>query len=302
MITLNDEKELVRVALWEEILERPDYVRDVDPKSIKLESIIGSYVFPEPVPCGLSTCHQPHNKGYLVVTSDKAVTNIGNFCGKKHFSVDFQTLRKRFDRDVRIKAQKEALRAFSSQLPAFESQIAELRAGVGGADWVHKLVSKLKTPASGVPERIWQTLQEMVRSNSGQIKVQRQATREEADLQEEAQGKPIQRPFFIEEQRGFLEGVEALRGENDLREILAKDLLPGIQRISELDVEGASEHQLSIESKWAGEFPAKLQRAEKAVSLGARLLTQSNLSQLLVLLDSPRHEEDFKAFLKGLPK
>ena len=39
---------------------------DVDPKAVKLETIIGNYTQSDFVRCGLSTCHTKHGKGYLV--------------------------------------------------------------------------------------------------------------------------------------------------------------------------------------------------------------------------------------------
>lgn len=59
MITLNHDKGLVRVESWDDIESRPGFTKEIDPKAIKLHAIIGSYVFADYVPCGLSTCHQP---------------------------------------------------------------------------------------------------------------------------------------------------------------------------------------------------------------------------------------------------
>lgn len=302
MITINGEKELVRIESWDDILERPDYMKDVDPKSIELETIIGSYMFSEPVPCGLSTCHQPHNKGYLVSTkNNKGVTNIGNVCGKNHFSVDFQTLRNKFNKDVRIKAQKEALQAFTSRIPGYEEQITELRDAKYGADWVHKFIKALKTPNLGVPEKIRRELDRMVRTGSNQVTAQREATEKEVDAQEGILGKKLERPYYIEEQIGILDGILALREDYNLRKILVEDVQPGIDRIAGMDIETASEHQLGMESKWAGELDSKLERAESAVANGRRLLRKQNLLQLMKLLDDSQDKARFKELLKDLP-
>lgn len=296
MITLNAEKELVRIENWENIVERVDYVRDIDPSTISLESIIGSYVFADPVPCGLSTCHQPHNKGYLVTTKSKHVTNIGNLCGKKHFSIDFQTLRNKFNRDIRVKTQKEALQAFLSRVPGYEAQITELRQDKDG-DWVYKYLKRLKTPNSGVPEKIRYSLNDMLKTGSNQITIQRLATVEERQTQEVTSMKSREGPLYVEEKQGSLAGITALREENNIRKILIEDIQSGIERIVSMDIEAASDHQLSVESKWAGEIEAKLERAETAVLEGRRLLELGNLQQLLKLLDMPEDKVSFKKFL-----
>lgn len=301
MITLNEEKELVRIEHWQDILDRVDYRADVDPTSIQLDAIIGSYVFSEPVPCGLSSCHQPHNRGYLVSTKSKVVTNIGNVCGKNHFSVDFQTLRNKFNRDVRIKAQKEALKAFISRVPEYEERITDLRSGEHGADWVYKHTQLLKTPNSGTPEVIRKELQRMLKEGTNEIRLEREASIQEIETHEAIQGRRVERPYYIEERIGMLEGLPALREENNLRTILVEDIQAGIERISSMNMELATEHQLSIESKWAGELDAKLERAEKSVADGKRLLEKSNLSQLLKLLNAPQEIKLFKQLLSDLP-
>lgn len=87
MITLSTDKGLVRIETWEDVLTRPGFKTDVDPRAVSLKSIIGSYAFATFLPCGLSSCHTPHGRGYLVLTSDGHETNIGKDCGKKYLAL-----------------------------------------------------------------------------------------------------------------------------------------------------------------------------------------------------------------------
>ena len=70
MITLSRERGFVRIASWNDIESVPGFTADIDPKTVKLKEIIGSYTFDALIPCGLSTCHQPHGNGFLVATAD----------------------------------------------------------------------------------------------------------------------------------------------------------------------------------------------------------------------------------------
>ncbi len=305
MITLNTEKQLVRIETWQDIAERPDYIGNIDPKLIKLDAIIGSYVLSDPIPCGLSSCHQPHNKGYLVSTTSNLVTNIGNICGKTHFLVDFQILRNKFNKDVRIKLQKEQLNAFISRIPGYQEQLDHLRTdeyGADGADWVFRLVQKLKTPNSGVPTIIQQELQRMMRSGNNAIVVKREATVAEFETQQALGGKKVKRPYYIEDMIGSLNGLSALRIENDLKKILVEDIQVGIKRISCMDIDSAAEQSLSRESKWVSEIEIKLERAENALRYGRQLLEKSNLSKLNKLLNDKEDIKSFKTFLNDLPE
>lgn len=76
MIVLNNNKELIEIEQWEDILSRPGFTNNLNPESQKLEAIIGKYHFREKIPCGLSNCHTLHAKGYIVVT--------GNEIGRAH--------------------------------------------------------------------------------------------------------------------------------------------------------------------------------------------------------------------------
>ena len=69
MITINTDKGLVKVSDWQDILERPGFDANLNPNKSELKTIIGRYVFGDKVKCGLSICHTPHAKGYLVTTN-----------------------------------------------------------------------------------------------------------------------------------------------------------------------------------------------------------------------------------------
>lgn len=58
MITLNTDKGIVKIETWDEVIERPGYVSNLDSTTEKLKEIIGNYVFKEKVNCGLKKCRK----------------------------------------------------------------------------------------------------------------------------------------------------------------------------------------------------------------------------------------------------
>ena len=134
VITLSEDDKLIRVANWEDILGRPRYTQDLDPKQHKLQSILGRYIFKDPVRCGLSDCHTLHQKGYLVLTKDNRETNIGKDCGRRYFGVDFDTLSRQFEQDFAAAENRERLWGFKFQLEEVEVRIDDLRQSPAGAD------------------------------------------------------------------------------------------------------------------------------------------------------------------------
>lgn len=297
MITLNTEKGLVRIESWEEVIERPGFVSNLDPEAVELEAIIGSYLFKDYVKCGLSSCHQPHGRGYLVTTKDGQETNIGKDCGKKHFSVDFETMSKAYERDFQNKERREQLETLQRRIPSYLQAINHLRAGNAGADYLYTSLQSLTTRGKGVPEKVVEEISKMVKARTGRITRQRQATDLEVENLEAIQGKEIKRPYYIDEEIVNMAGISALYPEHNLRELLVLDVTKGLECIQQLDISSLNEGELRAHGKWATGLDAKLNTAKYAVREAKIFLSPSNLSKLDILI---REKEDKRSFSKFL--
>jgi hypothetical protein len=148
MITLNSDKGLVLVESWDDVTTRPGFDGNLDPTAVELESILGSYVFRDYITCGLTSCRQPHGKGYLVKAKNGRETNIGKDCGKNHFGVDFETLRKTYDRDLLNATRRQRLGEIQNRAQHYLDTIDQLRHGQIGADWVYRI-------RAASPNRMW---------------------------------------------------------------------------------------------------------------------------------------------------
>jgi hypothetical protein len=299
MITISLDKGYARIESWDEVLSRPGFKTDVDPKTTKLASIIGSYAFSTFQPCGLSSCHTPHGRGYLVVTSDGYETNIGSHCGKKYFSVDFERMAKVFDRDLRAQEQREALTAFQHQIPAVKARIQQLKEGEMGANWIRKKLVELSSP-SALPTKITQLVARLAKLRNGALTISRLATPEELE-RFRAQGQPAKAgETYVEEPAGQLEGLAALYEENDLRELLVERMRP-MEVVEAADVEQLPDKARRELAKWVPSVEPTLAQAEAAIAAGRRLLTQSNLRQLAQFVESKEDRRALNAYLERLP-
>lgn len=298
MITINTEKQLIRVDDWSTIVERAGFTGDLDPKQHELKEIIGRYVFKDKLRCGLSSCHKSHNRGYIVVTKSGLETNIGKDCGKTHFGVDFNDKSRQFERDITEKENRETLWSFHFRLDELMQTIEEIRKEERGADWVYKHARPLVELNKGVPEKIVRYVCDMVRRGSNIVTVPRQATKEEANAEEARTGRPVLRPFIIDEPVGQVSNLDALYHENNLKEILVVDLAMACKELAELDIDTLSYAQLSKWVKWVGSVEAKLQRARDAVASGRQLLAVANLACLSKV--SRVDAWEFEQYLKTL--
>ena len=299
MITLSSERGLVQIESWTDIESRPGFVNDLDPAAHKLKAIIGRYVFAERIRCGLSNCHTPHAKGYIVVTEDGHETNIGKDCGKTYFGVDFEILSGQFERDLEASQNREALATFGFHLEVLEARVKALRAGARGADWVHKNTRTLLSLGRGCPDEVVRRLEGMVRSRNPDVAVERCATEEEVQEIEVREGRKLSRPHYLSEPLGRLSGLEALYPENDLRELLVMDVQTHLDEFRELLIPSLTPVALKRWAKWITTVESTLERATAAIASAQRLLTADSLDPLLNSL-LVEEQAVFRSFIRSL--
>jgi hypothetical protein len=299
MITISYDQGLTSVDNWEAVLQLPNFVAKLDHKSNPLDTIRGRYQLKPEVHCGLKSCNKPHERGYIVTTKTGLTTNIGQYCGKTHFGVDFVTLAKKFDRDIEEKEMRELLTSFSFRIDELEDKLNEMRRKSKGADWIHKRVAELQTPGNNVPDRVIRTLREMIRNGSATLTKERDATAEEIEVLR-ATGQRITTPHFVHDPVGSIAGFQALYPDNDLRNLLVLQIEEVLREFKTMNIDVLSHDQLKRWSKWAGSVESILEKAATAMQYGLALLTSDNLEQFNQVMngDDIRHFRQFLVSLK----
>ncbi|MDA8258299.1 MAG: hypothetical protein M0Z99_22170 [Betaproteobacteria bacterium] len=300
MIVLNTVKELVRVDAWEDIERRPGFTTELDPKAHVLEAIIGRYAFSNRIRCGLSNCHTPHAKGYIVATKDGHETNIGKDCGKTYFGVDFETLSRKFDQDITEKENRDKLWSFSFKLEEFKTQVHDLRVADRGGNWVYKTSRPLIEQDASVPAEIVRRIAVMTKTRQTVLTLEREATEREIEELEIARGRTLPRPQYIDEPIAEIEGLEALFPENDLRNLLVIELDEKIKAFEGENIDSLTFEQLRRWAKWIGTVDATLQTAAASLESGRRLLQRENLEPFARIIRDRRDEAQFEKYLKSL--
>ncbi|MDR7099162.1 hypothetical protein J2X04_001509 [Lysobacter niabensis] len=305
MITLNSEKGLVRIESWDDITSRPGFLPHVDPKAVKLKEIIGSYTFEALIPCGLSTCHQPHGTGFLVVTEGGNETNIGRICGKRHFSVEFMQMSRAFLHAIRAQQNREFLWEVKNRLPTISVEVSAIRGGEYGAGWINTRINQLTGKSASLPTPIVNAVRQAIRRGDGALTIERAATKaEREDRAAAADVKGLEHMrrtlTFVEDQVGQLDGFTALAPGNGLREILGA-IEPFLSTLSDADIDSLPDKQLRELSKVGSELNPNLERLRTVVAAGRRLLTRQNVQQLARFATSRAETRLFEQFLRELP-
>lgn len=306
MITLNSERGLVHIASWDDIESVPGFNADIDPKTVKLKEIIGSYTFDALIPCGLSTCHQPHGNGFLVAAADGRVTNIGRICGKKHFDVEFTQMSRVFLAAIRAQQNRDFLGELRNRLPSIATEVNTIKTERHGAAWINVRVNQLTGKTTALPVPIINAVRQAVRRGDGILIIERAATRQEREERSAAMDvkglEHLRRNFssVVEDRVGQLDGFTTLAPGNGLREIIGR-IEPFLKALSEADIESLPDKQLRGLAKVGGELDANLERLRNVVAIGRRFLTRQNIQQLTRFATSSADSRLFADFLRDLP-
>ncbi len=300
MIVLNIERELVRVETWDDIVSRPGFTANLDPQSHALHAIIGRYNFADKIRCGLSNCHTPHAKGYIVVTKGGLETNIGKDCGRNYFGVDFESMSRRFDQDMADKEGRERLWSFHFRTEEIKQKVQTLRSTERGADWVHRRVKGLVEAGHDVPAPIVRYIAGKVKARDPVVTLEREATATEIDRMEAESGRRLPRPQYIAEPIATIDGFDALYPENDLRAMLVLDVEEHIRLFEVVSIDNLDSAGIRQWSRWVSTVDATLEKADAVVQAGRRLLTSQNLQHFENRLTEKDDRRHFSRFLKSL--
>lgn len=296
MIVLNSAKELVRVDSWEDIQGRAGFTDNLDPETHELSAIIGQYEFADKIHCGLSNCHTPHFKGYLVVTKSVQETNIGKDCGKRYFGIDFVEMAAKFDRDIRDKEARERLWNLLFRLDEVKATIKGIREEEG-ADRMQRTLRQLVDLGRQVPAVVVRHISTMLKTGATTLTREREATAKEREMEEARTGRAIHYPLIMTEKIADIAGLHALDEANDLRKILVLDLGERMKAFETLNIDTMTSKDLAKWSKWASTVEQRIEAARQSMKEGFILLTKANLQPFMQIVEK---EEEQKSFLKYL--
>jgi len=184
-------------------------------------------------------------------------------------------------------------------LDDLEEKVREIRDGKSGADSVYKRSQELLKINNGCPKAVQRKLTELVKSRNKLLTVQRKATKEEVEDLEAIEGRSIRQPHYIDEPYAEIEGLEVLYKENDLRDILVINIGKNLAEFRLLDIDQLEFNELKNWAKWISTVDSELERAERAVSQGKKLLQRENLRKLEKI---PMSKDEIAGFKKMISR
>ncbi|WJJ93765.1 hypothetical protein [Neopusillimonas aromaticivorans] len=189
-----------------DLIDGPAYNPSLVATDSKLAEVLAPYHFDEPYPCGLASCRQPHQHGYLVITVDGTETNVGQHCGKTIFGDDFEikanTRRRSADRKYQLDILHRALADKNKHL----ARTGELYNRRFGTKWAEDALRRLK---EGISRPAASKLHAMAARGETSVEDVREATAEEKE-RHRAMGSDSKPLRYVTEKLGDLQGIAFL--------------------------------------------------------------------------------------------
>ncbi len=131
-------EEKIKLNTWDDVVNRPCYESPVEPKSNRYIRVIAVYSFnDQSARCSVSDCHQPHNQGFLVTTSNNKESNICEACGQRFINTTHEKQTKAILSRNRVRDQKIQLNSILEQNESIKDRINELKRSSHGANWLY---------------------------------------------------------------------------------------------------------------------------------------------------------------------
>jgi hypothetical protein len=225
------------------------------------------------------------------------VTNIGNVCGRKNFSVAFIQLQKVFDKDFRAKERRERLEKLKSRTPNIIGLIEELKSEAAP---LYTAIRHLSGDSGSLPRVIVEAVRNMRRAGDGAVIVSRKATQAERERAIATGNARQGAPYYVSETIGRLGNIGAVSGASALRSALS-EIEPAIRRLDAADIDSISDKDARKIDRVTTGLDSQLDRLRQLVDSAKAFVTRSNLSQLEAILQSQTDKKLFAVFLSSLP-
>ncbi len=275
--SLDDFSLLVDLKEPSDLASRPAYRSPLDATDSKLAEVLAPYDFAEPYPCGLSSCRQPHQHGFLVVTVDGVETNVGKDCGRRIFGEDF-VIKANVQTDrARLKRQLDTLQNVIDRKDELLNRIAEIYDRRTGTRWANAELRRLKE-SSPFPFPSKKLYAMAIRGETAVIDA-REATKEEKERHRAFNpgAKPLE---YMDELIGHLQGLKFLASHPHDAATALKDKF---YELASTDTKALSPRKRQDWVEWANGIEREFEDIEDSLANALRFFAGHNVRLLYAL-------------------
>ncbi len=264
---------------YADVANRPRFRPEVDTKTSQIVDLVSTYHFPEKHPCGKKGCHQPHNNGWVAITTDNHETLIGSKCGLEWGGKTFALARNQLAKRQRRQSNLDLLRKTVQNADPTFAKILEINKRGRGASWLMKALDKFNTECSSDLLRI---VKDRARRGETSIIKSQRKTEEERELD------PTSSSAYKTKIVGHLVGLEVFN--KDIRAILMDNVWSKLKNLQKMDIENLPTPTLSKLAKEVVAFDQYISEAEGIISNGVTFFsTPSNFEFIKAMDEKHKH-------------
>lgn len=271
---------------YEVLKQRPGFIEKLDPREIRLDRIIKPYWFDQLAPCGLSVCRTGHKKGYLVLAEGGQETNLGNICGKKHFKVEWQLLKKSHIARINEARYRTNLTSLKRTLNSLRTEIDSVLDGEFGAkNRLKKMTFQIER---GFEIKTINGLKLRAQRGSHIIAQAVMASEHEKGIAEmfndpsnrQANQRSAPKLKYKEEILYIIAGLSAVQSYTKLKSIVSLHLGDRLNHFQHIEIDALSAKDLKHWNEWGRKIKQRIQEAKEITEECARFLEPSNIQAI----------------------
>jgi|CXWL01.1.fsa_nt_gi hypothetical protein len=263
------ERQIIRVDSWQDIFDRADHRRDIDPKKTKLLQILAGYEFKDDQPCGLIGKH-PHRRGFLVVIEGELTTHIGRDCAATHFGSDVvKGLLGSFTAAEDRRNQAERFQKQVARLPELNAEYLAL------SMVVHQASNAVDIFMRKLPSALCNKV--LVRAQHQDVAVEDSRMRtaaEISDLVARGDRRPREQLIYESVHVGTLQGLSAVIDGPKVKRSLHEKVLMPIKALERAHKQGATVVRSIVQD--VDGIPSVARKARAYCAEGSKFLAREN--------------------------
>jgi hypothetical protein len=247
--------------------------------------IIAPYAEKELVACGMPG-HHLHKRGFIVLTPDQLITNVGHVCGSRCLGETWDFIALNFREREKDQATFDRVAQFLTQLPQFVARMTGLERGEHGMKWLFECYPVIDS----LPSRVRNRLRGHIDSNDGEILEYTRKEDASADERELARLGIGRMSEGFHKRIGFIVGLDGV-DRSRVRAIWDELTIPLLRYARMNSPTDMKAKERGPCANFFGSIEQSFKRAERALNEGRRFFTATNFAEIAKLADSARDRE-----------
>lgn len=271
-------------ATWNELFALEGFRREqIDPHFMLQGQVVGDYDMTPQTDlrrCGITSCAQPHRRGFIIELPDRTLSNVGQVCGRKKLGARWGGMLRSY-KDARQR-ESETVAEKNARIEA-EKLIVEALTFPAALVRVEEMLAAFDT----LPPRYKAEIERRAQQGDGRVFLVREPTRQEID-RAKFHGQPV--PQRTPTQVATIDSIKAV-APNSRADVIARQRIPRLVNELRKMCNDPAVKASSINGQVTS-LKGSMDLLKTSIDRAARFFDSKNLSLLGHLFDGAQFHVD----------